>query len=185
LNLVFGEAISGGLMRFFRVLLRFRNLKSGLPLNRISVGKSLKFYRTSKVNFRGCANFGDYVTITARGGEIDFGNNFNSNQNVIFNADHGGKLTFGDNCLIGPMCIFRTSNHNFEETSLPIYLQGHVSGDISIGNDVWIGSHVVVLPGVNIGDSVVIGAHSVVTRDIPDYAVAIGSPAKVIRYRNI
>ena len=69
--------------------------------------------------------------------------------------------------------------------STPINLQGHVSGDISVGNDVWIGSHVVVLPGVKIGNSVVIGAHSVVTKDIPDNAVAFGSPAKVIRYREI
>jgi acetyltransferase-like isoleucine patch superfamily enzyme len=67
---------------------------------------------------------------------------------------------------------------------MPIYLQGHDSGDISIGNDVWIGSHVVVLPGVKIGNSVVIGANSVVTKDVPDFGVAIGSPAKVIRYRN-
>jgi len=170
-------------MKLFGALLRIRNIVLGLPIRKISVGRSLKFYRGSKVNFNGRASFGDYVTITARGGEINFGNNFRSNQNVIFNADHGGKLTFGENCLIGPMSIFRTSNHRFESLSMPIYLQGHVSGDISIGNDVWIGSHVVVLPGVTIGNSVVIGAHSVVTKDIPDFGIAVGSPASVIRFR--
>ena len=66
---------------------------------------------------------------------------------------------------------------------MPINSQGHDSNDISVGNDVWIGSHVVVLPGVKIGNSVVIGAHSVVAKDIPDNAVAIGSPARVVRYR--
>ena len=170
-------------MKLFRVFHGFRNLVIGIPVLKVSVGKSLRFNRDSKVKFRGRATFGDYVTITARGGEIDFGNNFSSNQNVIFNADHGGKLTFGENCLVGPMSIFRTSNHKFETLSVPINIQGHASGDISIGNDVWIGSHVVVLPGVKIGNSVVIGAHSVVTRDIPDKAVAIGAPANVIRYR--
>jgi len=178
------EVISGGFMKLFGALLRIRNIVLGLPIRKVSAGRSLRFYRGSKVNFAGWASFGDYVTITARGGVIDFGNNFKSNQNVIFNADHGGKLTFGENCLIGPLCIFRTSNHKFETLSMPIYLQGHDSGDISIGNDVWIGSHVVVLPGVIIGNSVVIGAHSVVTKDIPDFGVAVGSPARVIRYRN-
>jgi acetyltransferase-like isoleucine patch superfamily enzyme len=170
-------------MKVFRALSRLKNLIVGLPILRVSVGKSLRFNRGSKVTFHGRASFGDYVTITARGGEIDFGNNFSSNQNVIFNADHGGKLIFGENCLVGPMSIFRTSNHNFDTLSIPINLQGHDSSDISVGNDVWIGSHVVVLPGVKIGNSAVIGAHSVVTRDIPDNAVAFGSPAEVIRYR--
>jgi len=170
-------------MKLFRALHRLKNLIFGIPILKVSVGKSLKFNRDSNVKFQGRASFGDYVTITARGGEIDFGNNFSSNQNVIFNADHGGRLTFGENCLVGPMSIFRTSNHKFDTLSIPINLQGHDSGDISIGNDVWIGSHVVVLPGVKIGNSVVIGAHSVVTKDIPDNAVAIGAPAIVIRYR--
>ncbi len=170
-------------MKLFRALRRLKNLFIGIPVLKVSVGKSLKFNRVSKVKFQGRASFGDYVTITARGGEIDFGNNFSCNQNVIFNADHGGRLTFGENCLVGPMSIFRTSNHKFDTLSIPINLQGHDSGDISIGNDVWIGSHVVVLPGVKIGNSVVIGAHSVVTRDIPDYSVAVGAPASVIRYR--
>ena len=172
-------------MKLFRALRRFKNIFVGIPVFKVSVGKSLRFNRNSMVKFQGRATFGDYVTITARGGEIDFGINFSSNQNVIFNADHGGKLTFGENCLVGPMSIFRTSNHKFDTLSTPINLQGHISGDISVGNDVWIGSHVVVLPGVKIGNSAVIGAHSVVTKDIPDNAVAFGSPAKVIRYREI
>ena len=170
-------------MQLIRAICRFKNLGLGISVLNISSGKSFRFYRGSKVTFQGRASFGDYVTITARGGEIEFGNNFSANQNVIFNADHGGKLTFGENCLVGPMSIFRTSNHIFDTLSMPINSQGHDSSDISVGNDVWIGSHVVVLPGVKIGNSVVIGAHSVVAKDVPDNAVAIGSPARVIRYR--
>ncbi|NTU70240.1 MAG: CatB-related O-acetyltransferase [Coriobacteriia bacterium] len=57
------------------------------------------------------------------------------------------------------------------------------SGRVSIGNDVWIGSNVTVLPGVVIGDGAVVGAGAVVTRDVPPYAVVVGVPAKVLRYR--
>lgn len=57
------------------------------------------------------------------------------------------------------------------------------NGDIIIGNDVWIGTQVVILSGVSIGDGAIIGANSVVTRDIPPYAVAVGGPAKVLKYR--
>lgn len=52
-----------------------------------------------------------------------------------------------------------------------------------IGNDVWIGTRVIIMPGVHIGNHVIIGANSVVTHDIPDYSVAPGSPARVVRNR--
>ena len=54
---------------------------------------------------------------------------------------------------------------------------------VSIGNDVWIGGRVIILPGVNIGDGCIIGAGAVVTKDIPSYCVAVGVPAKVVRHR--
>jgi acetyltransferase-like isoleucine patch superfamily enzyme len=162
---------------------RFKNLGLGISVLYISSGKPFRSYRGSKVTFQGRLSSGDYETITARSGEIEFGSNFSPNQNVIYNADHGGKLTFGENYLVGPMSIFRTSNHKFDTLSMPINSQEHDFNDISVGNDVWIGSHVFVPPGVKIGNSVVIGAHSVVAKDIPDNAIAIGSPARVIRYR--
>ena len=55
---------------------------------------------------------------------------------------------------------------------------------LHVGNDVWIGANVIILPSVkNIGDGVIIGAGSVVTKDIPDFAIAVGNPAKIIKYR--
>lgn len=59
----------------------------------------------------------------------------------------------------------------------------HTKGDINVGNDVWIGSNVKILSGVNIGDGAIIGANSLVTKDIPPYAIAGGNPAKIIKYR--
>jgi acetyltransferase-like isoleucine patch superfamily enzyme len=55
------------------------------------------------------------------------------------------------------------------------------SKEVTIGNDCWIGGHTVILPGVTIGDGVTVGASSVVTRNIPSYSIAVGSPARVIR----
>lgn len=64
-------------------------------------------------------------------------------------------------------------------------IQGHpaTNGDVIVGNDVWVGSHVSILSGVTIGDGAVVGAHSVVTKDVPAYAIVAGNPARIIRYR--
>ena len=56
-------------------------------------------------------------------------------------------------------------------------------GPVQIGHDVWLGNSAIILPGVSIGDGAVIGAYSVVTRDVPAYAVAVGNPATVVKYR--
>ena len=78
----------------------------------------------------------------------------------------------------------RTSQHRFSDSSELIRLQGHKSGDIKIGDNVWIGANCVLLGGVVIGSGAVVGAGSVVTKDIPTLAVAAGIPAKVIKLRN-
>lgn len=71
----------------------------------------------------------------------------------------------------------------FERTDIPIRDQGHEAGSIIIEDDVWIGANATILKGVTIGHGAVIGAASVVTSDIPEYAVAVGNPAKVKKYR--
>lgn len=162
---------------------RLRALLHGFSPLRISMGPRIRITAGSSIVFQGTAAFEHGVSMTARGGQIIFGSNFHSNENVIYNADIGGKLLFGNNCLIGPRCIFRTANHKFSNVELDIVNQGHEIADISIGEDVWLGAGVIVLPGVKIGSHSVIGAGSVVSRDIPEYAVAVGAPATVIRLR--
>jgi acetyltransferase-like isoleucine patch superfamily enzyme len=149
----------------------------------ISLGSGIRIRRGSSVNFVGSAHFEHGVSITARGGSIYFGENFHSNEQVIFNADVGGSIRFGSNCLVGPRCIFRTANHRFTDNNLNIIEQGHDYSDIKIGDDVWFGAGVMVLPGVTIGSHSVLGAGSVVTRDIPAFSIAVGVPARVIRSR--
>lgn len=111
------------------------------------------------------------------GYNISLGSNFYANHNlVILDA---APVTFGDNVFIGPSCGFHTAGH-------PISVEQRNRGleyakPITVGNNVWIGAGVQVLPGVTIGDNVTIGAGSVVTRDIPADSVAVGNPCRVIR----
>ena len=93
-------------------------------------------------------------------------------------------VVIGDNVMMGPECLFYTSNHRIEATDIPMNKQGYDGlNPIIIGNDVWIGARVIILPGVHIGDGAVIGAGSVVTYDVDSYAVVAGNPAKLIRKR--
>ena len=111
------------------------------------------------------------------GYNITIGENFFGNFDLmIFDS---AKVTFGDNVLVGPRCVFITSTH-------PMSASKRRTGKIyalpiTVGSDVWFGADVKVLPGVNIGDGCVIGTGSVVYKDIPPYSLAAGNPARVIR----
>ena len=122
------------------------------------------------------------------GYNISVGENFYMNHNCVI-LD-GGKVEFGDNVFIGPNCGFYTAGHPIDaklrnkglEYVKPIRNKGlEYVKPIKVGNNVWFGGNVVVLPGVTIGDNVVIGAGSIVTKDIPSKVVAYGNPCKVIR----
>lgn len=118
---------------------------------------------------------------TQRNGFITIGTNTCINAfSVIYGA---GGVTIGDNTRIACHTVIIASSHNFDDTTRDIHVQGITARGITIGNDVWIGAGVRILDGVHIGDHAVIGAGSVVTRDIPMNAVAIGVPARVTRQR--
>ena len=85
---------------------------------------------------------------------------------------------------MGPEVIVYTTGHKFDRTDIPMMEQGSTEErPVSIGNDVWIGRRVMIMPGVTIGDGCVIGAGAVVTKDIPPYNVAGGVPARVLKSR--
>lgn len=93
-----------------------------------------------------------------------------------------GTVTIGEHVMIGQELLALSRNHNFEDTEVPPKYQGFAEDQpIVIGDDCWIGARVVLLPGVTIGRHCVIGAGSVVTRDVPDYSVVGGNPARVLR----
>lgn len=121
---------------------------------------------------------------------IEKGANFAVNIKIGNNSGIGkgsivGKFTeIGENVMIGEACFIYTRNHKFDRLDIPICEQGFDEyKPVLISDDVWIGSRVTILPGTKIGRGTIIGAGAVVTGTIPDYAIAGGVPAKVIRYR--
>lgn len=111
------------------------------------------------------------------GYNIEIGENFFSNMNLVI-LD-GAKVTIGDNVFIAPNVSLYTAGHPLDVKQRNAGLE--YAYPITIGNNVWIGGNVVILPGVTIGDNAVIGAGSVVTKDIPTNALAVGNPCKVVK----
>ncbi len=111
------------------------------------------------------------------GYNIELGDNFYANHNLVI-LDCA-PVKFGNNVFIGPNCGFYTAGH-------PVNVQQRNEGleyakPITVGNNVWLGGNVVVLPGITIGDNTIIGAGSVVTKNIPANVIAVGNPCKVLK----
>lgn len=127
------------------------------------------------------------------GNNIYFGNNCEVNMNCTFLDDN--KIIIGDNALIAPNVQIYTAFH--PTSALERFGKAKEDGSfefcktqtapVIIGNNVWIGGGVIIMPGITIGDNAVVGAGSVVTKDIPDNVIAYGNPCRVIRdnYRQI
>lgn len=111
------------------------------------------------------------------GKQIRVGKRFFANFN--FTVLDEGSVTIGDNCFIGPNVSIYTACHSTD----PVERNNRKewAEPVRIGDNVWIGGSVTILPGVTIGNNVTIGAGSVVTKDIPDNVVAVGNPCRILR----
>ncbi len=114
-------------------------------------------------------------------GRIIIGDNLSLNTNVIIGSS-GGLIEIGNNVLIGPNTVLRASNHGLLRDEL-INKQPFDGGVISIKDDVWLGSNVVVLRNVTISEGTVVAANSVVTKDTEPYSIVAGAPARKIGER--
>lgn len=95
-----------------------------------------------------------------------------------------GEVHLGDHVLMAPEVVFYTVNHEHESLDVPMDSQGNTEmRPVYVGNDVWLGRRVMVMPGVHIGDGCIVAAGAVVTKDMPAYSIAGGVPAKVIGSR--
>ena len=145
-------------------------------------GMRMRFHR------RRLKHMGERVTIASGARifspqDVTIGDDVGIGRGTMIDASDGGIIEIGSGIGIGPYCVLRAADHGFDDPNVPFRLQRHVPGRIVIEDDVWLGSHVVVTRNVRIGRGAVIGAHSVVTKDVPPYAVAAGVPARVMSAR--
>ena len=115
------------------------------------------------------------------GSEIEIGDN----SGIGVRCEVCRPVSIGSNVMMGPDVIVLTTSHTFDRIDVPIRQQGRLpSKKVLIADDVWIGTRAILLPGVKIGKGSIIGASAIVTKDVPEYAIVGGNPAKIIRYRN-
>ncbi|TBE49217.1 acyltransferase [Rhizobium ruizarguesonis] len=177
----------------------YRN-RGGLIQKLISAYKARRFFTKAGENLvvKASAEFrmvknaildvGDNVTIqdyaffqlTMPDPKVFIGNNTVIGRRNIITAK--SKITIGNDVLIGSDVQIIDHSHGMRRDT-PIRLQKAEIGSVEIGDDVWIGAGAKIIMNVRIGKGAVIGANSVVTTDIPEYAIAVGSPAKVVKYR--
>ena len=139
--------------------------------------------------------FGDNVTIGAGsviectgvirelGDGVRIGSHVGFAQNAFIAVR--GPVEIGDDCIFGPNVAIHSENHVFSDPNTPIRLQGATREGVRIGRDCWVGEGAVILDGVTIGDGCVIAAGAVVTKDVPDFSIVGGVPAKILKKRGV
>jgi acetyltransferase-like isoleucine patch superfamily enzyme len=144
-------------------IIRRRNRMDVFPFNEFSLGEK--------------SIIEDFVTINNGVGNVLIGNNtiIGIGSVVI------GPVEIGNNVMLAQNIVVSGLNHGYEDIDLPPSKQKEIRKKITICDDVWIGANSVITAGVKIGKHVVIGAGSIVTKDIPDYCVAVGNPARIIK----
>lgn len=149
----------------------YSNLKFGQTALRRFCGKWMLTECGKRVNIEKNAIFSAKVTLGDYSG-------------IGINAKIYGACHIGRCVMMGADVTIITRNHCFERTDIPMMEQGFCAEQpVYIGDDVWIGDRALILPGVHIGTGCIVAAGAVVTKDVPDYAIVAGVPAKVIRDR--
>ncbi|QOD11854.1 acyltransferase [Psychrobacter sp. 28M-43] len=162
-------------MRF--ELNRWRFYESG---TKGSLARNVRLRGRTEILLGNKVTFRSGVLISGNG-KLIIGDNTTLNEYTIIACTQSVKI--GANCMFAPYCYILDVDHEFADTSIAIKDQGYRQEPVVIGNDVWLGTGVVVTKGVTIGDGCIIAANSVVNKDIPAYSIAGGVPAKILRSR--
>lgn len=119
-----------------------------------------------------------------KGAIFDTSVEIGDNSGIGINCTLYGKVIIGDDVMMGPEVFIYTTNHRYDDLTIPMAKQGYTEEQpVVIGNDVWIGSRVTIMPGIHIGDGAIVGSSAVVTKDVEPYGIVAGNPAKVIGSR--
>lgn len=184
--------------RFYRYL--FDEVGQG-----VIFGKNIFIAHPHKIKLGNRVMIGDNCQITAQGqnSRISLGDNVLIGRNAILRT-RGGVLSMGENTTIGANCIIASrskvnlgknvfvaaycylisGDHLLEERDIPLQDQPVVSKGIVVEDNVWLGARVTILDGNTVGRGSIVGAGAVVTKDIPEFCIAVGVPAKVIKKRS-
>lgn len=169
-----------------RSKLRMKKIKIGKGVN---IGSDVIIDALSKegVTIGNNVRIGDYTRILCTGSlkklgiGFKIGDNCRIGDNCFFGC--AGGISIGNDVIMGQNVRFHSENHNYNDSSTQIRMQGVSHKGIKVGNNCWIGSGVVILDGVSIGDGCVIGANTLVNKDISNNYVAVGSPVRLIKKR--
>ena len=143
-------------------------------------GNVLQMLREGRLTIGPHAYFEPGVWLTSDTGRISIGGGSLLNLNVMVAAVESVEI--GEHCMLANGCLVTDGNHRFDDPNRPVPWQGFTTkGPVEIGDNVWLGANVVVTSGVRIGRRSVIGANSVVTTDVPEFSIAAGAPAQVLR----
>lgn len=164
-------------------------LRDGADLKNLVIGDNvvfsgktyLRFRKNGKIIIRNNVTIGTEVwLVTANDAEIVIGDNTILGHYSIFNGGHG--IIIGRYCIFGAFVYINSSEHGFRKEKY-IQNQEFYGKTVKLGDDVWLGGHVIITQGITIGNGAVIGGGAIVTKDIPEYKIAVGNPARVIKDR--
>ena len=166
--------------RVYRIL--YEGLAKNLPSSELIGGRFTKRFRLFTVK-RFIVSCGKDVNIE-HGAAISSKLKIGDRSGVGIHCVCSGDITIGNDVMMAPECVILSKKPAFARIDIPMCEQGEQEEKpVVIGNDVWIGRRVIILPGVHIGNGVIIGAGAVVTKDVPDFAVVAGNPARIVKYR--
>jgi maltose O-acetyltransferase len=174
-------------MRKFWLILYYGFARHLPKSNRPVFGRFAKWLRAQCAKHLFAECIGDDINVE-QGAYFGSGKNFHVLGNTDLGKDficHGRIVTMHGQLMMAEDVLFQGGGHKFDNPDLPLHKQGHLPDTpLEIMEDVWIGARAIILPGCKrIGAHSIIGAGAVVTRDVPDYAIVGGNPAKIIRMR--